>query len=451
MLGTIRDSKPALAAKYREAGKDVERFADELTDEELSALVEPLSNGVDRIRDFADALDAELSEGDVRGALKLAEEAVANVGRFDPDMILGEDFAGGSLHRLIEEFLKKYSGMSGAGGEVFVEGAAVALEISDLSALQQVGLTPEEQPEIALPEVTLDEELLNPLDELDTSLLEDVDEAGDFASSLEAYGAVLSGISGDADSSADAEINQKIDDISKNFEDAISSRQEQAAALNKPALGKQEGGNANNASDFRDQRAAKAAANAKAQSDVSLGADADAAPKTNVFASDMLSALRERTSDVQLPAATQPGATYLLDADNAFGDGVSSILQFMKNDGIDEARIVVEPPALGRVDVSLQATANGVEAVFKVDNESLKQLLQQQIDILKTSLEAQGIHVSSLAVDIRNKEEQRNRGDLYGTKTKNRVGGLDALEGEEEAPTRLARIDLENGLLHWVA
>ncbi|MDR3321783.1 MAG: hypothetical protein LBS93_04980, partial [Synergistaceae bacterium] len=142
LLGTMTESRPALAAKYREMGEEIERFADELSDEELAMLVGPLSNGADSMRDFADAIDAELSEGDVRGALDLAQEAVEKIGRFDPDVILGEDFAGGSLHRLIEEFLKKYSGLANPlGGD---EPGGQAEMSADIAELPGAGLLSEE-------------------------------------------------------------------------------------------------------------------------------------------------------------------------------------------------------------------------------------------------------------------------------------------------------------------
>ncbi|GHV51858.1 hypothetical protein FACS1894216_06870 [Synergistales bacterium] len=146
---------------------------------------------------------------------------------------------------------------------------------------------------------------------------------------------------------------------------------------------------------------------------------------------------------------TRPGLAYTLAADNAFDDGLNSVLQFMRQDGVDEARIVVEPPSLGRIDVSLHATASGVEAAFKVDNEALKQTLQTHIEALKTSLEAQGIHVSSISVDIGDRDSQRNRGN-GAQKGKRKINGIEAYE-EEESARQIARLDLEKGLLHWVA
>jgi flagellar hook-length control protein FliK len=124
----------------------------------------------------------------------------------------------------------------------------------------------------------------------------------------------------------------------------------------------------------------------------------------------------------------------------------------MRGDDASEARIVVEPPALGRIDVSLNSDSRGVEATFKVDNEYLKQMLQNQLDALKTSLQAQGIHVSGLAVDIKNRDDQRGRGDLHGAKGRTRrSAGLDAASDETRDNARLMRLDLERGILHWVA
>ncbi|MDR1917174.1 MAG: flagellar hook-length control protein FliK [Synergistaceae bacterium] len=178
---------------------------------------------------------------------------------------------------------------------------------------------------------------------------------------------------------------------------------------------------------------------------------------TPLFAA-MLADAKETVSGVssavraEANGLSQPGSSYVLKSGDAFGEGLTSVLEFMKNDGTVEARIVVEPPSLGRIDVSLNSNSQGVEATFKVDNEHLKQMLQNQLDALRTSLQAQGIHVSGLAVDIKNRDDQRGRSDFYGAKGKSRrVAGLDANEGDDRDATRILRLDLEQGILHWVA
>lgn len=210
----------------------------------------------------------------------------------------------------------------------------------------------------------------------------------------------------------------------------------------------------------RDRKSAAAAASAKNQR-----ADTAAVPSTREygqdvskqtsFASDLGDVLKASKDDVSLPQATsayRQGTAYTLNRELAFSDGVNTVLEFMRTDGTTEARIVVEPPALGHIDVSLRASSAGMEATFKVDNEHLKQVLQQQIDILKSSLESQGIHVSALAVDIRNKDDQKGREATYGNSKKSRgIGGVDDIDDAADTETSLVRLDLEKGLLHWVA
>jgi hypothetical protein len=254
--------------------------------------------------------------------------------------------------------------------------------------------------------------------------------------------------------SAEAETPDRADDGEAG--NGAAGRQERGdAGDNERNFGQKEAA----VSDSLPKKAAASAGKPQRQDPVKAdAADNSPAQRTSLFANEMASALRseaakafespERTYD-----AARPGMIYELDGGDALGDGLRSVIQFMKNDGVNEARIVVEPPSLGRVDVSLQSGANGVEAVFKVDNDALKQMLQQHLDALKESLQAQGIHVSNLAVDIKYKDE-RSRGDVYGARGKTRrAGRAESGDGEVDSGeiTRLARIDLEKGLLHWVA
>ena len=159
----------------------------------------------------------------------------------------------------------------------------------------------------------------------------------------------------------------------------------------------------------------------------------------------------------QIRTETQPFASdariYTLMSGDKFGEGLRSVLTLVVRDGGAEARIVVEPPALGRVDISLRSSESGVEANFKVDNEELRQMVQKQFDSLKESLQAQGIHVSGMTVDIKNSEGERNRGNAGASKKGRRQSGLGAADDIEdiEDGARVLRLDLEKGLLHWVA
>ncbi|MDR1579682.1 MAG: flagellar hook-length control protein FliK [Synergistaceae bacterium] len=153
----------------------------------------------------------------------------------------------------------------------------------------------------------------------------------------------------------------------------------------------------------------------------------------------------------EVPQPVQPPAVYTLMPGDKFGNGLRSVLTIMTRDGGTEARIVVEPPALGRVDISLRSSESGVEANFKVDNEELKQMVQKQLDSLKESLNAQGIHVSGMTVDIKNNEGGSNRGNTAAKKGRRTARPLDEAGEDAEDGTRVLRLDLEKGLLHWVA
>jgi flagellar hook-length control protein FliK len=152
-------------------------------------------------------------------------------------------------------------------------------------------------------------------------------------------------------------------------------------------------------------------------------------------------------------AQAQVPAVYTLMSADKFGEGLRSVMTIMTRDGAAEARIVVEPPALGRVDISLRASESGVEANFKVDNEELRQMVQKQLDSLKESLSAQGIHVSGITVDIKNNEGEKGRGKMGASKKSRRLNPGAADEAEENIGdgARILRLDLEQGLLHWVA
>jgi flagellar hook-length control protein FliK len=153
----------------------------------------------------------------------------------------------------------------------------------------------------------------------------------------------------------------------------------------------------------------------------------------------------------EAPPVVQAPVVYTLMSADKFGEGLRSVLTVITREGGAEARIVVEPPALGRVDISLRSSANGVEANFRVDNEELRQMVQKQLDSLKESLTAQGIHVSGMTVDIKNNEGERDRGNAGASKKGRRQVHPGVTDEDIEDGARVLRLDLEKGLLHWVA
>jgi flagellar hook-length control protein FliK len=118
-----------------------------------------------------------------------------------------------------------------------------------------------------------------------------------------------------------------------------------------------------------------------------------------------------------------------------------------------QARVVVEPPSMGRVDIAVQVSRGGMDASFQVEGETLRKALLAQMGDLRSSLEAQGITVGNLSVDVRSGGEGRqNPGG--GASSSRRGRGF--AEGDRdgsltEGTQEILRLDLDRGTLHWVA
>ncbi len=160
--------------------------------------------------------------------------------------------------------------------------------------------------------------------------------------------------------------------------------------------------------------------------------------------------LRAENTDGGLEGAPSP-LMLRNQGEAALSEGLSNAVALLRTRGGTQAQVVVEPPSLGRVDITLQLSGKSVEASFRVDNEGLRQVLQNQMDNLRSSLEAQGITVRNLSVDIRGGDERQNpREGAQERRGRRGLGGVEEDEGTIEAAS-LLRLDLEQGLLHWTA
>ncbi len=123
-------------------------------------------------------------------------------------------------------------------------------------------------------------------------------------------------------------------------------------------------------------------------------------------------------------------------------EGLAGAVQTTLSLARNRARVVVEPPALGRVEIYLRQGPQGIETTFRVDNEGLRQLVQTHLDQLRTALQQTGIVLQELSVDIRDGGE----GSPWAEAEKR----LRALLPEDDEPLEFS-IDLEQGLLSWMA
>ena len=149
---------------------------------------------------------------------------------------------------------------------------------------------------------------------------------------------------------------------------------------------------------------------------------------------------------------SQPMPLNLRTAENftqaaALRDGLTNVVRFIRADGVQKARVIIDPPALGRVSVELTSGTSGVEASIKVASEQIRQLVQDQISQLRMNLSQQGVQVAEFTVDVQ-QDSSGNHNQQGQEQYAGRFGFVDDSDDDEAEDFR---IDLEEGLLYWVA
>ena len=127
-------------------------------------------------------------------------------------------------------------------------------------------------------------------------------------------------------------------------------------------------------------------------------------------------------------------------------DGITNVVRFIRADGVQKARVIVDPPALGRISVELTSGTSGVEASIKVSSEQIRQLVQDQLSELRMNLSQQGVQVAEFTVDV----QQDNSGS-HNQQGQQNNPYMNFFADDDDNETEEFRIDLEDGLLYWVA
>ncbi len=150
-------------------------------------------------------------------------------------------------------------------------------------------------------------------------------------------------------------------------------------------------------------------------------------------------------------ASSQPlnlRGDFNLNQSETLRDGLVNVVRFIRSDGVQKASVVIDPPALGRISVELTSSSSGVEASIKVASEQIRQLVQDQLTQLRMNLSEQGVQVAEFTVDVQQDNQQGG-----GSQNQNQQGGRENFipEADVDDETEEFRIDLEEGLLYWVA
>ena len=159
----------------------------------------------------------------------------------------------------------------------------------------------------------------------------------------------------------------------------------------------------------------------------------------------VLTSRRTSASTSPLPLSLRTTANFT--QSSALRDGIVNVVRFIRADGVQKANIVVDPPALGRISVELTSGTSGVEASIKVASEQIRQLVQDQLSQLRMNLSEQGVQVAEFTVDV----QQDNSGQHNPQDQNQERGRLNFIGSVEEDEAEEFRVDLEEGLLWWVA
>lgn len=79
-----------------------------------------------------------------------------------------------------------------------------------------------------------------------------------------------------------------------------------------------------------------------------------------------------------------------------------------KNEGSTRITIILKPENLGKISLELINGKNGLLAKMTAENMQVKELLEKNLDGLKTSLGAQGVQINDVNVKVENIEKQSN-------------------------------------------
>ena len=121
------------------------------------------------------------------------------------------------------------------------------------------------------------------------------------------------------------------------------------------------------------------------------------------------------------------------------GRGLAAVLR--RQGGVVTLRL--EPAALGRLKIRLDLNQGRVNATFRVENESARQLLESSLDALRSSLELRGLSVERLHVDLREALAQRQQDGSHDEprEYKDPSGGDRESRGDGDPPEQRSRTD----------
>lgn len=116
---------------------------------------------------------------------------------------------------------------------------------------------------------------------------------------------------------------------------------------------------------------------------------------------------------VQAQASAQPQSQVSKPlSDTEIMSQVNNKLNSFKDEGTTKVNIVLRPENLGKVNLELVNTKEGLTAQMTTDNPQVKEILDKSLNSLKDNLSSQGVNVSSVSVKVEETHKQSNN-DMF--------------------------------------
>lgn len=90
---------------------------------------------------------------------------------------------------------------------------------------------------------------------------------------------------------------------------------------------------------------------------------------------------------------------------------INSKLDNLKTEGLTKISIILKPENLGKINLELINSKDGLVAQMTTDNPQVKELLNKSLEGLKESLSSQGVNVNSVTVKV--EEVQKQSSDMF--------------------------------------
>lgn len=136
----------------------------------------------------------------------------------------------------------------------------------------------------------------------------------------------------------------------------------------------------------------------------------------------------------------------------AMAQGLAETVHVVRKRDGHRGTIEVSPPNLGQVRITVDSSGDTVRVHLRVDSVQVRDMLDQTADVLKQAMADRGLSLAGMSVDVGGQGGERSRG--WGSAMESYAGSFGEsgeVPVEEESEEVIARLDLERGMLHWVA